>query len=63
MPRSARPRRKLEIEKDDPITALKRLVRFTWSYYLENPEFITLVNSENLHKARHIKGSEAHAAR
>ena len=49
---------KLEIEKDDPITALKRLIRFTWGYYLDNPEFITLVNSENLHKARHIKASE-----
>ena len=49
---------KLSIERDDPITALKRLVSFTWTYYLENPEFITLVNSENLHKARHIKGSQ-----
>ena len=49
---------KLELEKDDPITALKRLVDFTWKYYLDNPEFITLVNSENLHKARHIKASE-----
>ena len=49
---------RLEIEKDDPITALKRLIRFTWGYYLTNPEFITLVNSENLHKARHIKSSE-----
>lgn len=49
---------RLEIEKDEPVTALKRLVRFTWAYYLENPEFITLVNSENLHKARHIKSSE-----
>jgi AcrR family transcriptional regulator len=48
----------LAIERDDPITALERLVRFTWIYYLENPEFITLVNSENLHKARHIKGSK-----
>jgi len=48
---------RLEIEKDDPLTAVKRLISFTWSYYLENPEFITLVNSENLHKARHIKGS------
>jgi AcrR family transcriptional regulator len=48
----------LEIEKDDPITALERLIRFTWDYYIDNPEFITLVNSENLHKARHIKESE-----
>lgn len=49
---------RLEIERDDPVTALKRLVRFTWQYYLDNPEFITLVNSENLHKARHIRGSD-----
>ena len=48
----------LAIEKDDPVTALQRLVRFTWGYYIANPEFITLVNSENLHKARHIKGSQ-----
>jgi AcrR family transcriptional regulator len=47
----------LAVENDDPITALKRLVQFTWTYYLHNPEFITLVNSENLHKARHIKTS------
>ena len=49
----------LELEKDDPVTALQRLMRFTFDYYLANPEFITLVNSENLHKARHIKGSTA----
>jgi AcrR family transcriptional regulator len=48
----------LELERDDPVTAVKRLLRFNWIYFLENPEFITLVNSENLHKARHIKGSE-----
>ena len=41
-----------------PREALITLVRFTWNYYLENPEFITLVNSENLHRARHLKESE-----
>lgn len=49
----------LKIEQDEPITAFKRLMRFTWEYYLANPEFITLVNSENLHKARHIRKSAA----
>ncbi len=48
----------LRIEQDDAITALRRLMRFTWEYYLANPEFITLVNSENLHKARHIAKSQ-----
>ena len=56
---SARPRPRLKIEQDDPVTALKRLMTFTWEYYLANPEFITLVNSENLHKARHIRKSDA----
>jgi AcrR family transcriptional regulator len=48
----------LHIENDPPIIALQRLVSFTWDYYLANPEFITLVNSENLHKARHLKSSQ-----
>lgn len=48
----------LEIEKLEPVEALKTLVTFTWNYYLANPELITLVNSENLHKARHIEKSK-----
>ena len=48
---------KLELDHLDPKMALERLVRFTWKYYLDNPEFITLVNSENLHKAKHLKKS------
>jgi AcrR family transcriptional regulator len=38
--------------------ALEKLVCFTWQYYLDNPEFITLVNSANLHKGRHIERSK-----
>jgi AcrR family transcriptional regulator len=48
---------KLELDRLGPVEALKTLIAFTWKYYLDNPEFITLVNSENLHKARHIKDS------
>jgi AcrR family transcriptional regulator len=48
----------LMIEQDEPISALRRLMTFTWEYYVANPEFITLVNSENLHRARHIKKSD-----
>ncbi len=50
---------KLKLEHLEPHEALEKLVRFTWDYYLRNPEFITLVNSENLHRAKHIKQSEA----
>jgi AcrR family transcriptional regulator len=49
---------KLNLDHLDPQTALERLVKFTWDYYLKNPEFITLVNSENLHRAKHLKKSE-----
>ena len=49
---------KLNLGHLEPRDALERLVRFTWDYYLKNPEFITLVNSENLHRAKHLKKSE-----
>jgi AcrR family transcriptional regulator len=37
--------------------AILALVEFTWNYYLEHPEFIRLLNSENQMKARHLKAS------
>src|SRR6266478_2762171 len=49
--------RALELEHLEPRAALKRLVEFTWNYFLEHPEFLTLLNSENLHKGRHVRGS------
>lgn len=49
---------KLDLESLPARDALEKLIRFTWDYYLKNPEFITLVNSENLHRARHVKDSE-----
>ena len=49
--------RELHLEDLDPVDAVKRLVEFTWNYYLEHPEFLTLLNSANLHRARHLQGS------
>lgn len=40
-----------------PADAVRKLVEFTWNYYLAHPEFLTLLNSANLHKARHIAHS------
>jgi AcrR family transcriptional regulator len=40
-----------------PVEGVRRLVEFTWRYYLAHPEFLTLLNSENLHRARHLKRS------
>ncbi len=40
-----------------PEEGVARLVEFTWGYYLAHPEFLTLLNSENLHGARHLQSS------
>jgi AcrR family transcriptional regulator len=40
-----------------PAQAVRRLTEFTWNYYLEHPEFLTLLNSENLHSGRHLAQS------
>ncbi|MBU1358706.1 MAG: TetR family transcriptional regulator [Gammaproteobacteria bacterium] len=49
--------KKLRLENLDPATGVRRLVEFTWDYYLANPHFLTLLNSENLHKAKHLNRS------
>jgi len=47
----------LNLTQVEPTEAIRRLIAFTWTYYLEHPEFLTLLNSENLHRARHLKRS------
>jgi len=49
--------RTLDLEHLEPREALRRLVEFTWQYFLDHPEFLTLLNSENLHKGRHVRRS------
>jgi AcrR family transcriptional regulator len=53
-------RAELELRLGDvpPAEGVRRLVEFTWRYYLRHPEFLTLLNSENLHRARHLKRSK-----
>jgi len=50
--------RELKLESLDPPEAVRRLVAFTWKHYLKHPEFLTLLNSENLHRAKHLKQSK-----
>jgi AcrR family transcriptional regulator len=49
--------RKLHLLELKPVDAVRRLVEFTWNYYLAHPEFLTLLNSANLHRARHLEES------
>ncbi|MBG9387248.1 TetR family transcriptional regulator [Caenimonas aquaedulcis] len=50
--------RKLNLLALAPADAVRRLIEFTWQYYLDHPEFLTLLNSANLHRARHLEGSD-----
>ena len=48
----------LNLENEAPITAIGKLVHFTWDYFLDHPEFLSLLGTENLLKAKHLKKSK-----
>lgn len=47
----------LKLDLEHPMEALTTVVNFVLTYYRDNPEFVTLLNSENLHRGKHIKKS------
>ena len=47
----------LQIQPDAPVEALMAVVRFVSQYYRKHPEFVTLLNTENMHKGKHISKS------
>jgi AcrR family transcriptional regulator len=49
----------LDLERLPPLQAMRALVEFTFDYFIENPNFVTMLNSENLHRARHLTGSKS----
>ncbi len=49
--------RGLDLEHLAPSEAIRRLIDFTWNYFIRNPEFLALLNTENLARARHLKRS------
>jgi AcrR family transcriptional regulator len=57
-------RRMRSIEADlhlgdlDPVTALRRLVEFTYDHHRDNEDFIRLVMSENIHRANYLRQSK-----
>ena len=44
----------LALDAAQPLQALRDVIHFVWSYYQKNPEFITLLNNENLMRGKHI---------
>ncbi len=47
----------LDLDLEQPVESLKDVIRFVVTYYSKNPEFITLLNTENLHRGKHISKS------
>jgi TetR/AcrR family transcriptional regulator, upper aerobic nicotinate degradation pathway regulator len=47
----------LTLDLEQPVDSLKDVINFVVSYYSKNPEFITLLNTENLHRGKHISKS------
>ncbi|MTI15991.1 TetR/AcrR family transcriptional regulator [Rhodobacteraceae bacterium RKSG542] len=47
----------LNVDHLSPPDAIAALVEFSWNYYLENPEFIRLLNAENQQEGRHVRAS------
>ena len=48
---------RLALDVAQPLEALRAVIRFVLDYYRKHPEFITLLNTENLHKGKHIAKS------
>lgn len=48
----------LKLDELGPVEAIRKLIQFSWEYYLQHPEFIRLINSENLHRGKHLKLSD-----
>ena len=45
---------KLKLDLLDPLRSLEKIVQFILRYYRDHPEFVTLLNIENLHRGKHI---------
>jgi TetR/AcrR family transcriptional regulator len=50
--------RTLNLDHLEPEAAIQRLVEFNFDYSREHPELISLLNNENLHRARHLRKSK-----
>jgi AcrR family transcriptional regulator len=46
--------RRFDAAHDDPREALAALIRFNFDYFADHPEFITMLNNENLSGAKHL---------
>ena len=51
--------KELDLDHLPPVEAIRRIVEFTYNYYVEHESFVRLVVAENQAKGRHMKRSPA----
>src|SRR3954451_2970951 len=49
----------LDVAHEPPVDAMRRLIELTFDYQEAHPEFVRLVNTENMNYGRYIEQSEA----
>jgi AcrR family transcriptional regulator len=49
--------RRLDLAHKEPVEGLKELALFTWHYFLDHPEFLSILATENLNQARYLRQS------
>jgi AcrR family transcriptional regulator len=42
----------------EPLDGIRRLIEFTWNYFIAHPEFLSLLANENMHRAKYLRQSE-----
>lgn len=47
----------LNLTGRDPVDGMRELVEFTWHYFIDHPEFLSLLATENFNRARYLKSS------
>jgi AcrR family transcriptional regulator len=45
----------LRLGDQHPVEGMRALVNFTWDYFIAHPEFLSLLATENLHRAANLK--------
>nr|WP_245582418.1 TetR/AcrR family transcriptional regulator [Neorhizobium lilium] len=50
--------RRLDLAHKPPAEGLRELALFTWHYFLDHPEFLSILATENLNQARYLRQSK-----
>lgn len=49
----------LNLTELDPVAGMRKLVLFTWQYFIDHPEFLSLLATENMNRAAYLKKSRS----